>query len=93
MPCLWYQKYGSEIPSQVCEMQPADVIFPMSVIGQFKDYRDFSISQIQYRVNSCWFTNETIRVQKVSETYFFNCTNENDKNNLLAKCSHASKEP
>lgn len=77
------KKMGPIIPSELGDMQPLDVIFPMSVIGQFKDYRDFSMIQVQNWVDSCWFTNEDIKVEKVSKTFFFYCTNVNNRDNLM----------
>lgn len=35
-------KMGPIIPSIVGDMQPSDVVYPMVVVGQFKDYRNFT---------------------------------------------------
>lgn len=86
-------KMGPIIPSLVGDMQPADVIYPMAILGQFKDYKNFSAAEIQSWVNSYWFTNEEIRVEKLGKTFFFYCKDIDDRDNLLSMknaCFHGA---
>lgn len=39
-------KLGPMIPSKYGDMLPQDVVFPIVVYGQFKDYRNFLAFQI-----------------------------------------------
>lgn len=71
--------------SEIGDMQPSDVVFPMAVMGYFKDYRNFIVEQIQNWVNTRWFTNEDIKVGKSGKTFFFYRTHEEDRHNLLAR--------
>lgn len=82
---------GPIIPSPLGDMNPEDAIYPMVVVGQFLDYRNFSSYQIQNWVNSYWVTNEEIKVEKIGKIFFFHCNDIDDRHNLLSRKSACSK--
>lgn len=79
------KRMGPKIPSEFGDMSPQDVVFPMVVYGQFKDYRRLYKSQIQEWVDSCWISNEEIKVEKIGTIFLFFCTHIDDRDNLLLK--------
>lgn len=62
---------GPIIPFLVGDMQPADAIYPMAVVGRFLDYRNFSTAQIQNWVDNYWIKNEEIKVENQGRFSFF----------------------
>lgn len=70
-PLHGIKKMGPIIPSQVGDMSPEDAMFPMAVIGQFLDYRNFSANQIQNWINTFWVTNGEIKVERIGKIFFF----------------------
>lgn len=79
------KRMGPKIPSEFGDISPHDVVFPMVVYGQFKDYRRFYKPQSQEWVDSCWISNEEIKVEKIGKTFLFFCTHIHDRDNLLLK--------
>ena len=77
------RRMGIQIESEEQDTTQEDYILYNSVLGKVKDLRDFTENQIAQWVGTYWTTHDEIQVRKVGKLFYFLCSDDRDRVNLI----------